>query len=109
MLINSHIKVFWGIARRSALLRTVAIDRKGSAADFAITLSFLRCAMLQRGTTIVIQYIHANGAWRSIRRRDDDGLYQIWQDNVLEGWARNTTIVPSRVYSARWAKPRKSS
>jgi hypothetical protein len=41
--------------------------------------------MLQRRTTIVIQYIHANGARRSIRRRDDDGLYQIWQDNVLEG------------------------
>ena len=41
--------------------------------------------MLQRGTTIVIQYVHANGARLSIRRRDDDGLYQIWQDNVLEG------------------------
>ena len=41
--------------------------------------------MLQRRTTIVIQNIHANGARRSIRRRDDDGLYQIWQDNVLEG------------------------
>ena len=40
--------------------------------------------MLQRRTTIVIQYIHANGARRSIRRRDDDGFYQIWQDNVLE-------------------------
>jgi hypothetical protein len=40
--------------------------------------------MLQRGTTIVIQYAHASGARRSIRRRDD-GLYQIWEDNVLEG------------------------
>ena len=40
--------------------------------------------MLQRGTTVVIQYIHANGARRSIRLRDGDGLYQIWQDNVLE-------------------------
>jgi hypothetical protein len=39
--------------------------------------------MLQRGTTIVIQYVHG-GARRSIRRRDD-GLYQIWEDNVLEG------------------------
>jgi hypothetical protein len=41
--------------------------------------------MLQRATTIVIQYVHAHGARRSIRRRDDDGLYQIWEDNVLEG------------------------
>jgi hypothetical protein len=41
--------------------------------------------MLQRGTTIVIQYVHAHGARRSIRRRDDDGLYQIWEDNVLDG------------------------
>jgi hypothetical protein len=41
--------------------------------------------MLQRGTTIVIQYFHAHGARRSIRRRDDDGLYQIWEDNLLEG------------------------
>jgi hypothetical protein len=40
--------------------------------------------MLQRGTTIVIQYVHAHGARRSIRRRDDDGLYQIWEDNLLE-------------------------
>jgi hypothetical protein len=40
--------------------------------------------MLQRGTTIVIQYVHASGALRSIRRRGD-GLYQIWEDNVLEG------------------------
>jgi hypothetical protein len=40
--------------------------------------------MLQRGTTIVIEYVHAHGARRSIRRRDD-GLYQIWEDNVLEG------------------------
>ena len=40
--------------------------------------------MLQRGTTIVIQYIHSNGARRSIHRRDD-GLYQIWNDNILEG------------------------
>jgi hypothetical protein len=41
--------------------------------------------MLQRATSIVIQYVHANGARRSIRRRDDDGLYQIWEDNLLEG------------------------
>ena len=40
--------------------------------------------MLQKGTTIVIQYAHGSGARRSIRRRDD-GLYQIWEDNVLEG------------------------
>lgn len=41
--------------------------------------------MPQRGTTIVIQYVHANEAWRSIRRRDDDGLCQIWEDNLLKG------------------------
>jgi hypothetical protein len=41
--------------------------------------------MPQRGTTIVIQYVHAHGARRSIRRRDDDGLYQIWEDNLLQG------------------------
>jgi hypothetical protein len=40
--------------------------------------------MLQKGTTIAIQYAHGSGARRSIRRRDD-GLYQIWEDNVLEG------------------------
>ncbi len=40
--------------------------------------------MLQNGTTIVIQYVHSSGARRSIRRRDD-GLYQIWQDNIFEG------------------------
>jgi hypothetical protein len=40
--------------------------------------------MLQRGTTIVIQYVHAGGTRRSIRCRDD-GLYQILEDNVLEG------------------------
>ena len=60
---------------------------------FGISLSFLRCAMLQRGTTIVIQYVHANGARLSIRRRDDDGLYQIWQDNVLEGLGDRKSVV----------------
>jgi hypothetical protein len=40
--------------------------------------------MLQRNTTTIIQYAHASGARRSIRRRDD-GLYQIWDDNVFEG------------------------
>lgn len=40
--------------------------------------------MLQKATMIVIQYAHRSGARRSIRRRDD-GLYQIWEDNVLEG------------------------
>ena len=44
----------------------------------------MRCAIIQRRTTIVLQYVHAQGARRSIRRRDD-GLYQIWEDNVLEG------------------------
>jgi hypothetical protein len=33
---------------------------------------------------IIIQYVHAHGARKSIRRRDD-GLYQIWRDNVFEG------------------------
>jgi hypothetical protein len=28
--------------------------------------------MLQRGTTIVVQYVHPSGARHSIRRRDDD-------------------------------------
>jgi hypothetical protein len=40
--------------------------------------------VLQRGTTIIIQYVHFGGARRSIRRRDD-GLYQIWKDNIFEG------------------------
>jgi len=40
--------------------------------------------MLQSGTTVIIQYVHAHGARKSIRRRDD-GLYQIWRDNVFEG------------------------
>jgi hypothetical protein len=70
---------------------------------------FLRLAMLQRGTT------SSSNTFAPTQRGDQSDVatttvfIRFGKTTYLRVWARNTTIVPSPVYSARWAKPRKSS